>query len=78
MKQALSLKKPWLRVAAAWLLPFGVFLVQWLLWQGHRVQIHMMFEGAHDSVAAPNWYTEEICCRCGRKARKGMQAWKSF
>ena len=32
MKQALSPKKPWLRVAAAWLLPFVMCLVQWLLW----------------------------------------------
>ena len=44
MKQAL--RKELAVVAAAWLLPFGVFLVQWLLWQGHRVQIHMMFKGA--------------------------------
>ncbi len=31
-KQALSFRKSWLHVTAAWLLPFGVCLVQWLLW----------------------------------------------
>lgn len=31
-KQAISSMKPWLRVAAAWLLPFIMCLVQWLLW----------------------------------------------
>ena len=32
MKPAGSFNKPWLRVAAAWLLPFGVCLLQLLLW----------------------------------------------
>jgi two-component system, sensor histidine kinase and response regulator len=32
MKPAESFNKPWLRVAAAWLLPFGVCLLQLLLW----------------------------------------------